>query len=69
MHTDLDTLCITVHCTADDLLPEKPGNARRRITDAEIATLCLARAIMGSPPIVASSRSPASALERGSKAL
>jgi hypothetical protein len=49
MHADLDTLCTTVYCTADDLLPEKPGNARRRITDAEVATLCVAQAIMGIP--------------------
>lgn len=49
MHADLDTLCTAVYCTADDLLPEKPGNARRRITDAEIATLCVAQAIMGIP--------------------
>lgn len=49
MHADLDTLCTVVYCTADDLLPEKPGNARRRVTDAEIATLCLAQAIMGIP--------------------
>ncbi len=49
MHADLDTLCTTVYCTADDLLPEKPGNARRRVTDAEVATLCVAQAIMGIP--------------------
>jgi hypothetical protein len=49
MHADLDTLCTVVYCTADDLLPEKPGNARRRITDAEVATLCVAQAIMGIP--------------------
>jgi transposase len=49
MHADLDTLCTTVYCTADDLLPEKPRNARRRVSDAEIATLCVAQAIMGIP--------------------
>jgi hypothetical protein len=49
MHADLDTLCTTVYCTADDLLPEKPRNARRRVTDAEVATLCVAQAIMGIP--------------------
>lgn len=49
MHADLDTLCTAVYCTADDLLPERPGNARRRVTDAEIATLCVAQAIMGIP--------------------
>jgi Transposase DDE domain len=46
---DLDTLCIAVFCTADDLLPEKPGNARRSVTDAEVVTLCVAQAIMGIP--------------------
>jgi hypothetical protein len=49
MHADLDTLCTVVYCTADDLLPTKSGNARRRITDAEVATLCVAQAIMGIP--------------------
>ncbi|HVY77794.1 MAG TPA: IS982 family transposase [Solirubrobacterales bacterium] len=49
MHADLDTLCTVVYCTADDLLPEKPANARRRVTDAEVATLCVAQAIMGIP--------------------
>jgi hypothetical protein len=49
MHADLDTLCTAVYCTADDLLPEKPGNARRRVTDAEVTTLCVAQAIMGIP--------------------
>ena len=49
MDADLDLLCIAVYCTADDLLPERPGNARRRITDAEVVTLCVAQAIMGIP--------------------
>jgi len=49
MDADLDTLCITVFCTADDLLPERPGNARRRVTDAEVVTLAVAQAIMGIP--------------------
>jgi hypothetical protein len=49
MHADLDTLCTAVYCTADDLLPEPPGNARRRVTDAELTTLCVAQAIMGIP--------------------
>jgi transposase len=49
MYADLDTLCTAVYCTADDLLPEKPGNGRRRVTDAEVATLCVAQAIMGIP--------------------
>ncbi len=49
MDADLDTLCTVIYCTADDLLPEKPGNARRRVTDAEVVTLCVAQAIMGIP--------------------
>jgi hypothetical protein len=49
MHADLDTLCTVVYCTADDLLPERPGNGRRLVTDAEVATLCVAQAIMGIP--------------------
>ncbi len=35
MDADLDLLCISVYCTADDLLPERARNARRRLTDAE----------------------------------
>jgi len=49
MDADLDTLCAVVYCTADDLLPERAGNARRRVTDAEVVTLCVAQAIMGIP--------------------
>ena len=49
MDADLDTLCIAVYCTADDLLPSRPANARRRVTDAELVTLALAQAVMGIP--------------------
>jgi hypothetical protein len=49
MDADLDLLCTAVYCTADDLLPEAPGNARRILTDAEVVTLCVAQAIMGIP--------------------
>lgn len=49
MYADLDTLCIAVYCTADDLLPERPANARRLVSDAELVTLCVAQAIMGIP--------------------
>ena len=49
MDADLDTLCTVIYCTADDLLPEAKANARRRVTDAEIVTLCVAQAIMGIP--------------------
>ena len=46
MLADLDLLLTAVFCTADDLLPERPGNARRRVTDAEVVTLCVAQAVM-----------------------
>jgi hypothetical protein len=49
MLADLDLLLTAVFCTADDLLPESPKNARRSLTDAEVATLCVAQAIMGIP--------------------
>jgi Transposase DDE domain len=49
MDADLDTLLTAVYCTADDLLPERAGNARRRVTDAEVVSLCVAQAIMGIP--------------------
>lgn len=47
MLADLDLLLTAVFCTADDLLPEGPKNARRRLTDAEVVTLCVAQSIMG----------------------
>ena len=47
MLADLDLLLTTVFCTADDLLPEGKKNARRRLTDAEVVTLCVAQSIMG----------------------
>lgn len=47
MLADLDLLLIAVFCTADDLLPKRAGNARRRITDAEVITLCIAQAMLG----------------------
>jgi len=49
MLADLDLLLISVFCTADDLLPERPKNARRSLTDAEVVTLCVAQSIMGIP--------------------
>ena len=49
MDADLDLLLISVYCTADDLLPERPANARRRLTDAEVVTLCVAQVLMGVP--------------------
>ena len=47
MLADLDLLLTSVFCTADDLLPGKPANARRSLTDAEVVTLCVAQSIMG----------------------
>jgi hypothetical protein len=47
MLADLDLLLTAVFCTADDLLPEGSKNARRSLTDAEVATLCVAQAVMG----------------------
>jgi len=47
MLADLDLLLTAVFCAADDFLPKRPGNARRRITDAEVVTLCVAQALMG----------------------
>jgi hypothetical protein len=49
MPADLDLLRITVYCTADDLLPAPSPNARRKLTDAEIVTLCVAQVLMGKP--------------------
>jgi hypothetical protein len=49
MLADLDLLLTVVYCMSDDFLPKPPGNARRLVTDAEIATLCVAQAMMGIP--------------------
>jgi len=49
MDADLDLLLTTVFVTADDLLPDRQQNAARRVTDAEVVTLCVAQAIMGIP--------------------
>lgn len=49
MDADLELLLISVFCTADDLLPERPRNARRRLTDAEVVTLCVAQVIVDQP--------------------
>jgi hypothetical protein len=47
MLADLDLLLISVFCRADDLLPRKPKNARRILTDAEVVTVSVAQAMMG----------------------
>jgi hypothetical protein len=49
MLADLDLLLIAVFCAADDLLPERAGNGKRILTDAEVVTLAVAQAIMGFP--------------------
>lgn len=49
MDADLDLLLTTVFVTADDLLPKRARNARRRLTDAEVVTLLVAQAVMGIP--------------------
>ena len=49
MDADLELLLISVFCTADDLLPERVANARRRLTDAEVLTLCVAQVIIDEP--------------------
>jgi Transposase DDE domain len=49
MLADLDLLLIAVFCAADDLLPTKPENARRIVTDAEVVTLCVAQSMLGIP--------------------
>jgi hypothetical protein len=46
MDADLDLLLIAVFCTADDLLPKRPENARRILTDAEVVTLCVAQQVL-----------------------
>ena len=47
MPADLDLLLISVFCTVDDLLPERPKNARRSLADAEVVTLYVAQVVMG----------------------
>jgi hypothetical protein len=49
MLADLDLLLTVVYCMADDFLPKPSANGRRRVTDAEIVTLCVAQALMGIP--------------------
>ena len=49
MRADLDLLCISVYCTAGDLLPARAGNGRRKLSDAEIVTLSVAQVLMGIP--------------------
>jgi Transposase DDE domain len=46
MLADLDLLLTAVFCAADDFLPASGRNARRRVTDAEVVTLCVAQQLM-----------------------
>ena len=46
MLADLDLLLTAVFATADDLLPDRQNNARRRVSDAELVTLAVAQAVM-----------------------
>gem|GEM_PF-5991180 len=55
MHADLDTPCTVIYCTADDLLPEARANARRKVTDAELVTVCVPRRSWASRPTAGSS--------------
>jgi hypothetical protein len=36
MDADLDLLLTAVYVTVDDLLPERPKNAKRSVTDADV---------------------------------
>jgi hypothetical protein len=47
MLADLDLLLTYVFCVANDLLPEKPANHRRSLSDAEVVTLAVAQSMMG----------------------
>ena len=49
MDADLELLLVSVFCTADDLLPDPRKNAQRRLSDAEVLTLCVAQVIMDLP--------------------
>jgi hypothetical protein len=46
MLADLDLLLIAVFCAADDLLPSKPANATRIMTDGEVVTLYVTQSMM-----------------------
>ena len=43
MLADLDLLLIAVFCSADDLLPARPKNAKRMLTDARRSSPSLSR--------------------------
>lgn len=47
MLADFDLLLTTVFVVADDLLPAAGGNAKRKLTDAEVITLLVAQSIRG----------------------
>jgi len=66
MNPELDTLATAVYVTIDDLLIEHPGWAperpevgiKPRLSDAELLTLAVIQALLGSPPKAASSATP-----------
>jgi len=66
MNPDLDTLATRLYVTIDDLLIEHPQWAPERpaigitpkLTDAELLTLAVLQALLGSPPKPASSATP-----------
>ena len=49
MLADLDLLCIAIFCAADDFLPKPAKNARRKLSDAEVVTPCVAQVLLGIP--------------------
>ena len=49
MLADLDLLLTGAPAWPTVTTPKPPSNARRKITNAEIVTLCVAQAIMGIP--------------------
>lgn len=67
MVAELDLLLIAVYRIADDFLPERGENARRKLADAEVVTLCIARRSWESPPTSGCSRSRAGALRTCSR--
>ena len=67
MRADLDLLCISVYCTVDELLPSRPGNGRRKLTDADVVTVCVAQVLMGIPSDAGSSAPPSASSDTCSR--
>jgi hypothetical protein len=49
MDANLDLLLTVVYSIADDFLPKRVGNARRKISDPEIVALCVCAGDHGDP--------------------